>query len=249
MAKASKYNRARIRSRVRRPKRRAQSRMWTVVTAVVVVVGVLLVVLSYSDRKNVASAAPKIGDHWHAYLGVNVCGTWLPNAPAFESSFGLHSHGDGLMHIHPFTRAAAGDKATVGRFLSDNEGVGWKVSQDAMKLWDGTEHTDGKKCGKGADAKPATVQWKVGHVGKPWPTATRTGDPSQFAPKDGSIVALYFAPKGTALEQPPGAEKAFADISDPGGVPPQGTPTATTAPVTTPSGSTATTGAAGTTTP
>ena len=35
MAKASKYNRARIRSQVRRPKRRGGSMVWTVTTAVV----------------------------------------------------------------------------------------------------------------------------------------------------------------------------------------------------------------------
>src|SRR4051794_28113370 len=99
MAKASKYNRARIRSRGRRPKRRGGSTIWTVITAVVIVVGVALVVFTVSDRKNTATAAPTIGDHWHAFLGVNICGTWLPNAPSFEDRAqeagvraGLHSH-------------------------------------------------------------------------------------------------------------------------------------------------------------
>ena len=252
MAKPSKYNRARIRSRVRRPKRRAQSRMWAIVTAIVVVVGVSLVVVSKRSHDSIASAAPIANqDHWHAFLGVNVCGTWIPNAPSFESPFGIHSHGDGLMHIHPFTQAAAGKKATVGRFVSDNEGAAWQLNADSMKLWDGKEHKDGQKCGKGATAKPATLQWKVGHVGKPWPSKTRTGNPADYNPQDGDIVAIYFVPKGTALEKPPTADQAFAAINDPGGAPPAGTPTVTTAPITsTPSGSTTTpTGATGTTTP
>ena len=75
MAKSSKYNRARIRSRVRRPKRRSGSMVWTVTTVVVVVLGVLLVTLTYADRQNNANAAPTIGDHWHAFLGVDVCRT------------------------------------------------------------------------------------------------------------------------------------------------------------------------------
>ena len=95
MAKASKYNRARIRSRVRRPKRRGGSMVWTVTTVVIVVVGVLLVVC-HEDRTATtsASAAPTIGDHWHAYLGANECGTWLPNTPEFENR-GQRGHASG----------------------------------------------------------------------------------------------------------------------------------------------------------
>ena len=48
-----------------------------------------------------------------------------PNVPVFESpvgspagtqNAGIHSHGDGLVHIHPFTAAEAGKNATLGKF-------------------------------------------------------------------------------------------------------------------------------------
>src|SRR4051794_3842546 len=143
MAKASKYNRARIRSRVRRPKRRGGSMVWTITTAVIVVVGVLLVTLTVLSNKDKADAAPIIGDHWHAFLGADNCGTWLPNAPSFEDRAneagvraGLHSHGDGLMHIHPFSTDEAGTKATVGRFVTYG---GWDLSDSSFKLWDGKQ--------------------------------------------------------------------------------------------------------------
>ena len=239
MAKASKYNRARIRSRVRRPKRRSGSMVWTVATVVIVVVGVLLVVLSYADRQNTATASPAIGDHWHAYLGVDACGTWLPNAPTFEPRAnepgvraGLHSHGDGLMHIHPFSTDEAGSKATVGRFIQYG---GWSLSDSSFKLWDGKEYKNGDTCSTGPDAgKKGEIQWSVGKFGKKWTGKPMTGNPADFRPKNGDIVGIYFLPKGAPLPEPPGAEQALASISDLGGQP----ATATT--TTLPNGSTTT---------
>lgn len=230
MAKSSKYNRARIRSRVRRPKRRNGSMVWTVTTVVVVVLGVLLVTLTYADRQNNADAAPTIGDHWHAFLGVDVCGTWLPNAPSFEDRAdqagiraGLHSHGDGLMHIHPFASDEAGAKATVGRFLGYG---GWSAGESSFKVWDDKEHKTGDSCGSGADAKKAAVQWTVGKFGKPWTGTPRSGSISDYHPKNGDIVALYLLPKGEKLPKPPKADEALTSIEDLGGQP----VTATTAP-------------------
>jgi hypothetical protein len=247
MAKASKYNRARIRSRVRRPKRRGGSMVWTVATVVIVVVGVLLVVFSYADRQNTADAAPIIGDHWHAFLGVNVCGTWLPNAPAFEPranepgvNAGLHSHGDGLMHIHPFSTDEAGTKATVGRFITYG---GWDLSSSSFKLWDSQVHKNGQKCGKGAAAKPAEVQWTVGRFGKKWTGTPQSGNPADYHPKNGDIVAIYLLPKGEKLTEPPDAEQALTSIEDLNGAPVSGTGTGSTVP----SGSTGTTGSTDTT--
>jgi hypothetical protein len=213
--------------------------VWTITTVVVVVVGVLLVTLTYADRQNNADAAPTIGDHWHAFLGYDVCGTWLPNAPSFEDRAneagvraGLHSHGDGLMHIHPFSSDEAGDKATLGRFLSYG---GWTTSDSSFHVWDDKEHKNGDKCGTGAGAKEAEVQWTVGRFGKTWTGTPRSGNPSDYKPKNGDIVAIYLLPKGAKLPEPPTAEQALANISDLNGAPVSGTAT------TTPGGSTDTT--------
>ena len=68
---------------------------------------------------NQATGEP--GDHWHSYLGVNICGEWLPNVPEFEApvgspvgsrNAGIHSHGDGLIHTHPFVSSEEGKNAT-----------------------------------------------------------------------------------------------------------------------------------------
>src|SRR5262245_54264911 len=61
-----------------------------------------------------SSDRPRVGDHWHEAFAVDVCGEWLPNAPTFESPatnprgrVGLHTHGDGIIHTHPFTSSEA----------------------------------------------------------------------------------------------------------------------------------------------
>jgi hypothetical protein len=217
--------------------------IWTVMTVLVIVVGVGLVVFAKLANDDKAAASPAIGQHWHTFLGVNVCGTWLPNPPAFEPRAsepgvraGLHSHGDGLMHIHPFASDEAGTAATVGRFISYG---GWQLSDTSMKVWDGVEHKNGQYCGKAGNQKKSEVQWAVGEYGKPWSGKPRTGNPADFHPKNGEIVAVYYLPKGQKLEEPPGAQDALANINDLGGQPATGT--ATTAPAGT--GATVTPGA------
>ncbi len=161
-------------------------------------------------------------DHFHAYLGVNVCGTWLPAAPAFDGptaqAMGIHSHGDGLMHIHPYSSAAAGKNATVGRFLEDNDGAGWALDSTSMTLWDGAQHKNGDTCPSGEfKGKKANVVWATGHYGKPWNGTPRTGNPSDFNPQNADIVAIAFLPKGVKIPEPPDAESALANIQDLGG--------------------------------
>jgi hypothetical protein len=123
------------------------------------------------------------------------------------------------MHLHPFSSDEAGSKATVGQFL-DYQGS--SLSDTSMALWDGKEQNNGDKCGTGADAKAAEVQWAVGHYAKKWTGTPRTGNPADYRPKNGDIVALYFLPKGTKLEEPPGAQQALTSIQDLGGQPVKG---------------------------
>src|SRR4051812_7140823 len=250
--KPSKYSRARIRSKVRRPKRGGASRGWLITTIAIAVVGTLLVVLSYKDRQDQAAVAPVANkDHWHAYLGVNICGTWEPAVPQFEGrdgsmtpnpQAGIHSHADYLIHDHPFASDEAGNKATLGRYLTYAQS---KVTADSITLWQNwvqdVDLTNGDKCKD--SGKPGVLQWKVGKLGEPWPTKAETGNPADHHIGNGEIIALYFVPKGTKLEQPPGSDEALKSISDLNGQPAipattgSTTPGATTGP-TTPAAST-----------
>ena len=129
-------------------------------------------------------------DFWTAALGVDICGTWLANAPAFALDTGVHSHGDGLVYVHPFTPAEAGDKATLGLFLQRG---GWEASADRLRLWDGTEHRSGTAC---PDGRPATVRWFVDGV-------EQQGDPSAFRPRNGQVIVLSFSADAGPPGPPP----------------------------------------------
>ncbi len=236
--KPSKYSRARIRSKVRKPKRAGASRGWMISTLAIAAVGVLLIVLSYQDRQDLQQVAPKLGDHIHAYLGVSVCGTWEPAVPFFHGRdgspdeaatpvAGIHSHADFLIHAHPRSSDESGKKATLGKYLSYAQS---EVSKTSIKLWSqwvpDVSYRNGQKC---PEAKvKSEVQWKVGTAGKPWPTKPRSGNPADYHMKNGDIIAIYFAPKTDKLEQPPGSNEALGSIEDLQGQ--SAIPSSTTAP-------------------
>jgi hypothetical protein len=163
--------------------------------------------LAVDDDLPVALSAPAVPppqgarvnlDFWTAPLGVDVCGTWLANAPAAGLDTGVHSHGDGLIYIHPFTAAEAGNHATLGLFLERGK---WKATQDTLDLWDGTEHHNGDACPTGG---PAAVRWWVDGV-------EQKGDPSVFTPANGQVIVLSFNPAGVV----PGTAPQEAALSLP----------------------------------
>src|SRR5512146_1306345 len=85
--------------------------------AAIVVVGVLLVMVARQSNEKAAAVAPTVGDHWHAAYGIYVCDTFLPNlTDQVSDTTGLHTHGDGIAHIHPFNSGAAGNNATLSNW-------------------------------------------------------------------------------------------------------------------------------------
>jgi hypothetical protein len=129
------------------------------------------------------------------------------------------------MHIHPYSSAAAGKNATVGRFIKDNEGAGWELDSTSMKLWDGSTYNDGYTCPSGEfKGEKANLVWAAGHLGDPWKGTPRTGNPADFRPQNADIVAIAFLPKGQKVPEPPDAESALSNIEDLGGAPAASTP-------------------------
>jgi hypothetical protein len=138
-----------------------------------------------------APSGARVGvDFWTAALGVHVCGSWLPNAPAFGLDTGVHSHGDGLVYVHPFDPAEAGDRATLGLLLQRG---GWTASNDRLQLWDGVEHRAATSC---PDGSAATVRWWIDGV-------EQHGDPATNIPRHGQVIVLAFDPDGPPPGPPP----------------------------------------------
>jgi hypothetical protein len=225
----TRSQRAAQRSRYRKPKRkRSGSFGWNVAIAAVIVVGVVAVFLvrgggtDASGPPRAPDAAANVpGDHWHTAFQVNVCGEWLSAQPQFEkpadnpgqqANVGIHTHGDDLIHTHPFVVSEEGDNATLGKFADYG---GWSVSSDSIDAWVGpqsapkqTEWSNGDTCTFGEyKGQQGQLTWAVD--GK-----ARTGNPADYKMKDGETLAIYFLPKGADKPFPPNACTEFSQISD-----------------------------------
>ena len=96
--------------------------------AVVVVLGVALVVFARSSRT--PAAAPRVGnDHWHSAYAIYDCDRFLPAFTSAADPDGIHSHQDGVVHIHPWNSSAAGDRADLDVFF---ESMGARVTDDEI---------------------------------------------------------------------------------------------------------------------
>jgi hypothetical protein len=84
---------------------------------------------------------PTINDHWHTAYAFWLCGEWVTLQGALEEpgavgnqeylASGIHSHDDGVIHIHPFTSAGSGPNATLGTFLA---GYGVELGDDSLRF-------------------------------------------------------------------------------------------------------------------
>ncbi len=96
--------------------------------AVVVILGVALVVFARSSRT--PAAAPRVGnDHWHSAYAIYDCDRFLPAFTSAADPDGIHSHQDGVVHIHPWNSSAAGDRADLDVFF---EAMGARVTDDEI---------------------------------------------------------------------------------------------------------------------
>ncbi len=151
------------------------------------------------------AGAPRTNrDHWHAAFGIYVCDRYLPALPAFESPAGIHTHGDGVIHIHPFTRAAAGDNARLGVFL---RGAGIDLGDGRVTVG-GTTFRTGHDCG-GRPAAVELVRWRHAEgTGGPQ-VVTHDAARLRFT-ADGEGYAVAVVPEGTEVPKPPSTVKLAA---------------------------------------
>jgi hypothetical protein len=218
------------------------------VIGAIVLLGSALVWYAADDRKGDTSIPPVVGeDHWHAAYGIYICGEWQPDIPEFENTTGIHTHGDGVIHIHPFSQSGAGENATLGTFLEDTDvklsdselTIGKKELPDGAKTWkEGEDKCDGK------DAELVVAQWEDVSDENAKPALLTSGLKDIRFRGDGEGYTIAFMPEGdTDIPKPPTA----ANLAELGAVDAgaQAGSTTTTAPG---GSSTTTAGAGGTTT-
>ncbi len=193
--------------------------------AAVVILGTLLVVYARSERTATAQDAPiAFEDHWHSSYGFYVCDTFQPDLVEFTApqNGGTHTHGDGLIHVHPFSTARSGENATVVNWIRDGGAVlggGDDLTDSSLGIPGGETLTEGEDSCEGLDGDPI-VQVAV------WDSAADAvdgQDPDRVVTEDfgsvrfetdGMAFTIAFAPEGAELPPPPSTESLSGVGSD-----------------------------------
>jgi hypothetical protein len=163
------------------------------VIGVIMVLGVALVAFAANDRKSETDVAPVLGDHWHAAVGFYICDQFEPDIAEFESRVGIHTHGDGVIHIHPSSADGAGENATLGAFL---EGAGVTLTDTELTMGDQTWKEGDQKCGD-EDGELVVAQWKDVESTDTEPALIRRDFDSIRFREDGEGYTIAFVPEGT----------------------------------------------------
>jgi hypothetical protein len=163
------------------------------VIGVIMVLGVALVAFAANDRKSETDVPPVLGDHWHAAVGFYVCDQFEPDLAEFESRVGIHTHGDGVIHIHPSSEGGAGENATLGEFL---EGAGVTLTDTELTIGENTWKEGDQKCGD-EDAELIVAQWKDVESSEGKPALIRRDFDSIRFREDGEGYTIAFVPEDT----------------------------------------------------
>ena len=189
------------RSGKKRTIRESSDRTYPLAIGAIVVVGCLMVFWGRSVRVEAQSFQPKLSDHWHAAYGTYTCDTFAaPPADAGADKLGIHTHQDGVIHIHPFSAAAVGERADIGKFF---DMVGMKVTDGKLVLADGTTYESGvTTCPDGQAGKLVLVAWPTADDPASEPTViTKDIASTQFA-NDRMAFTLAFVPEDKIAEIP-----------------------------------------------
>ena len=147
------------RSGKKRSIRESSDRTYPMAIAAIVLVGSLLVFWGRSQRSSAQEVLPTLNEHWHAAYGIYLCDSFGPNpVDAGPDELGIHTHQDGIMHVHPFSSAATGKKATVDKFF---DMVGMEVTDSKIVTADGQTYESGTTtCPNGEVGTVALVKWQ-----------------------------------------------------------------------------------------
>lgn len=156
---------------------------WVPVAGIIVVVFGVLGLLFFTRS---AAGAPRIGQHWHAPYQYWTCGEKQPNFPTWES--GVHTHSDGIIHIHPF---ASYEEGSGSRLVNWFEYGGGKLDSDEVRA-PGSNKTykNGDPCGDGG--VPGEVQVFV--------NGAKLNDYTRYIPQDGDQIRIVFGPSEEVIQ-------------------------------------------------
>jgi len=150
---------------------------------------------------------PAVGDHWHSAYGIYVCDHFLTPIQNINDVDGIHTHGDGLIHVHPFNSKTTGANANLAAF----------ARATGLTLTDTTIAHDefgSVKAGDACNGKPMHLEVAV------WDSATATTPTIHIKDlagvaldRDLSVITIAAVPDGVQPPKPPWVDK-LNEISD-----------------------------------
>ncbi len=178
--------------------------------AAALVTAILVIVVAKTgsggdDDSAQAQSGPFINDHWHAAYAIFVGGERQPNIPTFTGPEEIHTHGDGIIHMHPFIPAGEGEGASLASFFRYGGG---ELTDDTLRIPGQRETYRAGDSVPGGDA-PAVIRILradsgIHPLGSGFSVAVQACDAlpddqykevePQYIPQDGDCIRIVWGP-------------------------------------------------------
>lgn len=217
-----------------------RSLIFPATVTIVCVLGVSLIF--YARTTDEAEALePGLTDHWHAAYGIDICETLEPPQTNDADPNGTHTHGDGVMHIHPGAAqqvARAGEEANLGVFM---EAFGGELTDDSITIpgpdGEPVTYTEGEDQCAGEDGQVQVAYWaNASEANDTDPQIFTENLADIFFQNDGEAYTIAFVPEGSDILVPATSDQ-LAELGAVDGGSSVSTPSTTAPPTTLPGAS------------
>lgn len=197
--------------------------MFPAALSLVVVLGLVLVIYARDTRSAEALEAPLANvDHWHSSIGFYTCDSFESDVREFVApqNGGNHTHGDGLLHIHPFATSRSGENATLVNWIEDAGEIlgGGVLDDDRIEIPGGATYVEGEDTCEGLDGDPIVqvAFWESAQAGIDGedPVIVTEGFGDLRFLEDGQAFTIAFVPEGTEIPIPPSTTNLSSVGSD-----------------------------------
>ena len=207
-------------------------------SGVIALIAILGVVGAWSSRdarlRHISAQGnsdPAVGADWNEGYAVYLCGKFTAPITHAKNPHGITTgDGDGIIHIQPKTKSAAGKNATLGKFA---DAVGMKLNAGEVQVPGGKLYQDGDKCsGKAGHVYVKQFNYIGDTVGQLYDGDTKNHqlprtDPRNILLKDGDLLTIAFVPDSDKAAIPPPPATVTSNLQKLAG-----TSTSTTVPAT-----------------